>query len=308
MGVLGIGVLVAPYLADTYPIFSTKASESLVDLTSKEAQQQSIIVGEDVFQTEVSEKPRDKIITYTVQKGDTISTVAHKFGIDEDTIKWANDLTSDDLSIGDELKILPVTGIAHKVTSGDTVYTIAKKYNTDAQKIVDFPFNDFANPETFSLVEGQILIVPDGIKPSEQPTIKRQTYYATGPATSVPSGGFTWPVRGGVSQFASWYHMALDITSPLGTPIVAAQNGTVTVVSVGGWDTGYGTNVWVSDGNGMDTHYAHMKAVNVSVGQRVNAGKSVIGWIGMTGRTTGPHVHFEIRKNGVLVNPLPYLQ
>ena len=308
MAVLGIGVLLAPFFADTYPIFSSKASESLVDLTSKEAQQQSIIVGENVFATQISEKPRDKIIDYTVQKGDTLSTIAKKFGIDEDTIKWANDMTSDSIGIGDTLKILPVSGIAHKVAAGDTVYTIAKKYNTEAQKIVDFPFNDFSNPETFSLISGQILIVPDGIKPSERPTIRRQTYFATGPAASIPSGGFTWPVRGGVSQFASWYHMALDITSDIGTPIIAAQSGTVTVVSVGGWDGGYGTNVWISDGSGSDSHYAHMSGVNVGVGQRVVGGKTVVGWVGMTGRTTGPHVHFEIRKNGALVNPISYLQ
>ena len=308
MGVLGLGVLVAPYLADTYPIFSSKASESLVDLTSSEAQQQSIIVGENVFATQISEKPRDEIITYTVQKGDTISTIARKFGIDEETVKWANDMTSDNITVGDSLKILPVSGIAHKVTSGDTVYTIAKKYDTEAQKIVDFPFNDFANPETFSLIAGQILIVPDGIKPSERPTFRRQTYFATGPATSVGSSGFTWPVRGGVSQFASWYHMALDITSNIGTPVVAAHSGTITKINVGSWDGGYGTNVIVDNGNGDSSLYAHMSGVNVGIGQRVTAGRTVVGWVGMTGRTTGPHLHFEIRKNGALVNPISYLQ
>jgi murein DD-endopeptidase MepM/ murein hydrolase activator NlpD len=308
MVVLGIGVLVAPFLADTYPIFSSKASESLVDLTSKEAQQQSIIVGENVFATQISEKPRDKIIEYTVQKGDTLSTIAKKFGIDEDTIKWANDMTSDNIGIGDTLKILPVSGIAHKVASGDTVYTIAKKYDTEAQKIVDFPFNDFSNPETFSLISGQILIVPDGVKPSERPTIRRQSYFATGPAAAVGASGFTWPVRGGVSQFASWYHMALDITSDVGTPVVAAHSGTITKINVGSWDGGYGTNVIVDNGGGDSSLYAHMSGVNVSIGQRVTAGRTVVGWVGMTGRTTGPHLHFEIRKNGALVNPISYLQ
>lgn len=309
MGVLGLGVLVAPYLADTYPIFSSKASESLVDLSSPTASQESIIVGENVFQTDISEKPRDKILTYIVQKGDTISTVAKKFGISTDTVKWSNDLTSDDIAIGDSLKILPVSGMSHKVSKGDTIYSIAKKYDTEAQKIADFPFNDFANPENFALVEGQMLIVPDGIKPSEKPTApRRPTYFATGPATQVSGGGFTWPLRGGVSQFASWYHMALDIMSDVGTPIVAAQNGTVTGVSVGSWDGGYGTNAWISNGAGMDSHYAHMSGVNVSVGQQVVGGRTVVGWVGMTGRTTGPHLHFEIRSNGALVNPISYLQ
>jgi murein DD-endopeptidase MepM/ murein hydrolase activator NlpD len=306
MGVLGVGVLLAPFLADTYPIFSSNAS-TLLDIEKAGAAQQSIVVGENVFQTEISEKPRDKVIEYTVQKGDTISTVAQKFNISIETIKWSNNLSSDSLAIGDKLEILPVSGIAHKVTSGDTVYTIAKKYDTEAQKIVDFPFNEFANPETFSLIAGQILIVPDGVKPSEPRPVQRRVYVASGPTTLSP-GGFTWPLRGGISQFASWYHMALDITADVGTPIVAGQNGQVTKVSIGTWDGGYGTNVYVENADGFQTHYAHMSSVNVSAGQSVTAGKTVIGWVGMTGRTTGPHLHFEIIKNGVLVNPLGYLQ
>jgi murein DD-endopeptidase MepM/ murein hydrolase activator NlpD len=187
------------------------------------------------------------------------------------------------------------------------VYTIAEKYNSDAQKIVDWKFNDFANPETFALVTGQNLIIPDGIKPSEQPFIKKQVFIAEGPVP-VAAGGFTYPIHGGISQFFSWYHPGLDITAPYGTPIVAAHSGTVTRVSVGTYDTGYGNNVWLSNGDGIESHYAHMSAVNVSAGQRVVGGQTIVGWIGMTGRTTGPHVHFEIRRNGTMVNPLGYIQ
>lgn len=306
MSILGIGVLVGPFLADTYPIFSSN-SASVLGVQASQAQQQSITVGENVFHTQESEKPRDKTLTYTVEKGDTVSTIAKKFGISEDTIRWQNNLLNDNLSIGDTLEILPVTGIAHKVASGDTIYSIAKKYTTDAQAIADFPFNEFANPEKFTLVAGQIVVVPDGVKPSEKPTIRRQVYLATGPLP-VSGGGFTFPVRGEISQFSSWYHTALDIAAPYGTPIVAAHSGTVTVVSTGTYDGGYGNNVWISNGDGTDTHYAHMSAVNVSVGQALTGGSSVVGWIGLTGRTTGAHLHFEIRKNGVLVNPLPYVQ
>ena len=309
MFVLGIGVFVAPFLADTYPVFSSKASNSL-QISSESSE--SIIVGENVFETNISKKPRDKIVEYVVQKGDTISTIADKFStpdniISTDTVRWANDLTNDNINVGDSLKILPVAGVAHKVTKGESVYAIAKKYDTDAQKIVDFPFNDFANPETFSLVEGQILIVPDGIKPAAQPFIKRSIYIAQGPV-SISSLGFTWPVRGIVSQFAAWYHMAIDITSPVGTPIVASHDGSVSSISSGTWDGGYGTSIRIDNGAGFESHYAHLGGVNVGVGDTVVVGKTVIGWIGMTGRTTGPHVHFEVRRNGVLVNPLSYLQ
>lgn len=306
MGVLGIGVLIAPFLADTYPIFA--AQQQNLDLGSSSAQKQSVLVGEEVFETEVSQKPRDKVIKYRVERGDTLTTIAKKFGISEDTIRWANDLKTDDLSIGDELDILPVTGMSHKVAEGETIYTIAKKYNTEPQKIADFPFNEFAgNGETLALVTGQILVVPDGIKPSEKPVIRRQVYVAQGPVP-VATGGYTYPVRGGISQFYSWYHPGLDITAPVGTPLVAAHSGTVTSVSVGTYDGGYGTNLWISNGAGIDSHYAHLSGVNVSAGQRVVGGQTIIGWIGMTGRTTGPHVHFEMRSGGSYVNPLGYVR
>lgn len=311
MGVLGIGVLIAPFLADTYPIFASQSVN--LNLESSSAQKQSVLVDEQVFQTEISQKPRDKVITYRVERGDTVATIAKKFStkdnvISEDTIRWANDLKNDNITVGDDLKILPVTGIAHKVEEGETIYTIAKKYNTEPQKIADYPFNEFAgNGETLDLVTGQILIVPDGIEPSDKPVIKRDVELAQGPIP-VSSGGFTFPIRGLITQNYSWYHPGLDIAAPFGSPIYAAHNGTVTRVSVGTYDTGYGTNVWISNGAGIESHYAHMNAVNVSVGQAVVGGQTIVGWIGMTGRTTGPHVHFEIRQGGSYTNPLPFIQ
>lgn len=305
MGVLIVGIILSPLIGESYPIFSqNNASTALA-----QAPTESIIVGDNVFSTNISQKPRDEIITYTVQKGDTLSTIARKYGVSVETIQWENDITGENIAVGDKIRILPVTGVAYKVGEGETIYTIAKKLDTEPQKIVDFPFNDFANPETFSLVTGQTLIVPDGVKPSEQPTYvrPRQPVYAQGPAASVSSAGFAWPLRGGLSQYPSWYHMALDITADLGTPIVAANNGTVSSVITGTYDGGYGNNVYISAG-GVQTHYAHMAAVYVSPGQSVVAGKTVVGTVGLTGRTTGPHLHFEIIQNGVLVNPLSYLQ
>lgn len=299
--VLCFGVIITPFLASTYPVFSQNTGYNLVEA------QESISVGDNVFQTSISQKPRDKTLDYVIQKGDTISTIAEKFGVSESTVRWENDLSGDNITVGDTLKILPVTGMSYKVQKGDTVYSISKKLATEPQKIVDFPFNDFANPETFSLVDGQILMVPDGVKPSEQPYFRPRVYIATGPV-SISSEGFTWPLRGLISQFAAWYHMAVDITSPVGTPIVAAGNGRVVKAVSGVWDGGYGTNVEIDNGNGFTTLYAHLSGLNVGVGSEVAAGRTVIGWVGLTGRTTGSHVHFEIRKDGVLVNPLSYLQ
>ncbi len=301
MALLTVGVVVSPFVSDTNLFGQNKT------LSFAQGTQDSSITTSDVFNTEASEKPRDKIITYTVQTGDTISTVARKFGISTDTIKWQNNLTSDSIGVGDTLEILPVTGVSHKVTRGDTVYTIAKKYSSNAQSIVDFPFNDFANPQTFSLIEGEILIVPDGVPPAIAPRFVRQQYIATGPV-SVTAGGFTWPIHGTINQTFSWYHRAVDLGAPVGTPVAAASNGHVAEVYTSGWNGGYGIHVLIAGDNGYTTLYAHMMGVNVSVGQAVTAGKSIIGWVGMTGRTTGPHLHFEVRSGGGFLDPLGVLR
>lgn len=308
MVVMGIGVLITPFLADTYPIFSSHASS--LNLSTSAEPKQSVLAGEEVFKTQES-NVRDKTITYTVENGDTLSSIANKFGISQDTILWANNLaTTDTLNVGESLQILPVTGVQYKVQSGDTVYSIAKYFDTNPQKIVDFPFNDFANPETFSLVDGQMLIVPDGVQPSAQPQYNSeqqpQTYIASGPVPVSSGGGWYWPVSGIITQYASWYHMALDIAGPVGTPVSAAHSGTVSYISIGTWDTGYGTNVWIDDGNGIKTHYAHLSEILVRVGEQVSGGQE-IGLRGDTGNSTGPHTHFEIQVNGSLVNPLGYV-
>lgn len=309
MSVLGVGIVIAPFLADTYPILAGKTPAFAQQ--SSESAESTIEVGIDVFETELSQKPRDKIITYSVEKGDTIASIAKKFGITADTIEWANDLDSKDiLSIGQELKILPVSGIAHKVASGETIYSIADKYKTNAQGIVDFPFNTFANPETFALVTGQIVVVPGGVSVSDQsqPVRKQQVYVSrsTGPMP-VSVSGWYFPVEGGISQYAAWYHMAVDVAGPIGTPVYAAHSGTIESVMVGGWDGGYGNNVWINNGDGVRTHYAHLNSVNVSAGQSVVGGQTIIGTRGNSGRSTGPHTHFEIQVNGALVNPLNYV-
>ncbi len=306
MVILTIGVLISPFISDSQLFGSNK---DLLSFAQEQSPASLTLTQDNVFQTQSTVGLRDKIITYTVQKGDTISTIAKKFGISEDTIKWQNDLASDDISIGESLEILPVTGIAHKVSSGDTVYTIAKKYGVDAQAVVDFPFNDFANPQTFSLVTGQIVIVPDGVKPEEQvrPQYVKQTYIASGPVT-VTGAGFTWPIHGTLNQSFSWYHPGVDLGAPVGTPILAAQSGTVAQAFSGGWNGGYGIHVVISGDNGYGTLYAHMMSLNVSAGDRVVAGKTVVGWVGLTGRTTGPHLHFEIHSSGGNLNPLGFLQ
>jgi len=305
MAVLSIGVLISPFITQSNPFSENK---NLLSFAQGIAGEEKSLEPQDVFQTQASDKPRSEIVTYTVQKGDTITGIAKKFGISEDTIKWQNDLKSDYITVGDTLQILPVSGMAHKVVAGDTVYTIAKKYSANAQAIVDFPFNDFADPQTFSLVTGQIIIVPDGVQPAAAPTyIARQTYIPTGPVV-ISGAGFTWPVRGTMNQYYSWYHKGIDIGAPVGTPIIAAQSGVIVEAASGGWNYGYGTHVIISGDNGYQSMYAHMSALNVGAGQTVVAGSTVVGWVGLTGRTTGAHLHFEVRSGEALLDPLSFLR
>jgi murein DD-endopeptidase MepM/ murein hydrolase activator NlpD len=300
LGILLIaGVMSAPIIANAYP---GGVTNQLAQFTPSSAVATSLDFSDYGIQTQVSQKPRDQVISYTVEKGDTLSTVADKFGISTDTIRWANNLKTDDLSIGDTLKIPPVTGIVYKVQEGDTIQSIAKKYKTDAQKIVNFPFNDFADLETFALNVGQTLIVPDGVPPAAAPIAFTAPSFLTAP---MGTGRFLWPTNGMITQYPIWYHMAYDIANPSGPGVMAADNGVVVYV---GFDRyGYGNNVIIDHGGGISTLYGHMFEYYVSVGDRVSRGQ-VIGKMGSSGRSTGTHLHFETRVNGVAVNPAQFFQ
>ncbi len=294
---LVVGVVGAPVLANSYPGALPK---TLDDYTPASAVLTSLDAAETGIQTQLSDKPRDQVIIHKVEQGDTLSTLAEKFGISVDTIKWANDIKSDSLSINQELKIPPVTGIVHKVKEGETVQTIAKKYKTDAQNIVNFPFNDFADLDTFALNVGQTLIVPNGVQP-QAPAIQRFI-----PSTLAGgTGQLLWPVGGVITQYPVWYHNALDIANPSLPGIGAADGGKVTLVQYLRY--GYGYHTIIDHGGGLSTLYAHMSDVYVKVGDSVARGQ-IIGKMGSTGRSTGPHLHFEVRRNGVAVNPLPFLK
>lgn len=250
-------------------------------------------------------RPRDKVLDYTIKPGDTLASIAKNFGITVDTIKWANDLKTETIHPGNTLKIPPVTGIVHKVVSGENVYTIAKKYKVDPQKIVNFPFNDFTDLDTFALASGQTLYVPDGIIEQEQPKYAAAQMKAQIQAGVKGSSQFIWPTTGGVTQYPIWYHMALDIANPALPAVIASDTGTV--VFSGCINYGYGCHVIIDHANGYQTLYGHMSALSVSPGQAVGQGQQV-GVMGSTGRSTGPHLHFEVRSGGALLNPLNFLK
>lgn len=256
--------------------------------------------------TIVSDKPRDKVVEHEVKSGETITSIAEEFGVSENTILWENDLSSSSkLKEGQKIKVLPVSGVEHKVESGDTIYSIAKKYQANAQAILDFPFNDVG--DDFQLSTGQVLVIPDGAppeKPKQAPTqyLARQQ---VGTVADLGSAQFAWPASGQMAQYFSWYHPGVDISNLGGGPIYAADSGTVVIA---GWDgSGYGNTIVVDHGNGYTTRYAHMlPSLGVSVGQRVSKGQ-VIAQMGSTGRSTGTHLHFELKKDGGAQNPMSFL-
>lgn len=299
-----LGVFMAPVVANEFPgrsvdPWSFNSGQSVLSAATEEQATETI----------VSDRIREKIIEYTVANGDTLSSIAQKFGISEDTIRWQNKLDKKGtIKVGQTLEILPVTGVSHKVQKGDTVYSIAKKYDASPQAIVDFPYNTFTNDETFALAVGQIVIVPDGVMPAEAQTapLERIRQVTPDAGTVVASGSFIWPTSGVITQRFSWYHPAIDIANKAAPDILAADSGKVIVA---GWpdNYGYGNRVMIDHGNGYMTLYAHMSSIYVKVGQSVSRG-AAIGKMGSTGRSTGTHLHFEVIKSGTHLNPLNILK
>ncbi|KKQ98287.1 MAG: Peptidase M23 family protein [Candidatus Woesebacteria bacterium GW2011_GWB1_39_12] len=301
-GLAALGVMIAPVIAKEFP----GRTLDPWDIPSPSSVL-SASVEETGISTDISSKPRDKIIEYEVQEGDTVSGVADKFAVSQDTILWQNDLSARDrIKPGQTLEILPVSGISHKVAKGDTVYSIAKKYDSSPQAVVDFPFNTFVNDETFELAIGQSIIVPDGIKPEERPTAPRTRRITPDAGTVVASGAFVWPASGTISQNFVWYHKGIDIANRAAPDILAADAGTVITA---GWpdNYGYGNRVVIDHGNGYRTLYGHLSRIYVTPGQTVVRGAAV-GKMGSTGRSTGIHLHFEVTKEGAYLNPLSVLR
>lgn len=297
---VALGVMISPVIAQELPAGRTNPWDVPTQTVL------SASTDNPGIDTLVSEKIRDKIYEYTVAPGDTVASIAEKFGVSVETIRWQNSLVKDKIKVGQTLQILPVTGVVHKVQKGDTVYSIAKRYDSESQAIIDFPFNTFSNDETFELAIGQLVIVPDGVMPTEAGPITPRIRQITPDAgTVVASGQFVWPTQGTITQRYSWYHPGIDIANRSLPSVVAADSGSVVYA---GWDSaGYGNMVLIDHGNGFRTRYAHLSQIFVISGQSVGRG-STVGKMGSTGRSTGPHTHFEIILNGVHVNPFNYLK
>lgn len=303
-GLVLIGLALAPVLSSALP------HDESQDMGIGGAILGTTTLAEAATTTQISIKPRDTVVSYLVQPGDTVSGIAQKFGISADTIRWQNDLKSiESIKPGQKLEIPPVTGIVHKVKRGETVYSIAKKYEIDAQAIVNWPFNTYTNDETFDLAVGQLLVVPDGVLPEEKlwdPSSRLAQRRTPSAGAVSPTGQFIWPTSGDLTQYFRWYHPAIDIANKGAPDILAADSGTVLVAGMPDrW--GYGIRILIDHGNGYQTLYAHLSQVYVQPGQTVVRGNA-IGKMGSSGRSTGIHLHFEVHKNGAAQDPLGFLQ
>ncbi len=255
-------------------------------------------------------KPRTQVLQYTVGSGDTVTGIAARFHVSSDSILWANAKLQDNpdmLAIGQNLNIPPTSGVLTTVQQGDTVDALAKRYKAKSEDIFNDPFNQDNhdlkdNPP--KLAVGNFIMIPGGSKPfvaAKAPAI-------AGKAPQVAPKGttnFITPVSACLTQVFWSRHSGVDLAGPKGTPVYAADSGYAAVV---GWDnTGYGNMILINHGNGYLTRYGHLSAFNVEPGQAIKKGQ-LIGRIGSTGHSTGPHLHFEIILNGVFKNPAYYIR
>jgi murein DD-endopeptidase MepM/ murein hydrolase activator NlpD len=256
--------------------------------------------------TIIPNRSRVEISNYTVQPGDTIFGIAAAYGLDPETVMWANatiEQNPDLLSVGQELTILPVDGVYYQVGGKDTLDSIAGSFKVTAADIIGFKLNEL-DPDNPVIKRGQWLIIPGGVKPY----VPKQVQAYAGPipeGAQKGSGNFSWPTSGSISQSYWAHHRAIDIAGATGSPIYAADSGFV--IEAGTSDVGYGRMILIDHGNGYQTLYAHMNKLLVKVGDSVPKGQ-LIGEMGRTGNATGPHLHFEVRENGNLRNPFNYLK
>jgi murein DD-endopeptidase MepM/ murein hydrolase activator NlpD len=267
--------------------------------------------------TLIPTRGRSEVITYTVRPGDTLFGIADNFGLQPETVLWGNYFVLQDdphsLFPGQVLNILPIDGTYHFVTEGNSLEQVARFYQVAPEAILDWPSNAL-DPNDPVLVPSTYVVVPGGRRELQTwvvPTITRADRSTAannfgqcpgGYSGAVGTGFFVWPAD---NHFLSGYdftdiHHGLDIKAPLGVPIYAADSGVV--VYAGPNDFGYGNLVVVDHGNGWQSVYAHLSQWNVSCGESVFQA-NVIGLSGSTGRSSGPHLHFELRYRGSYVNP-----
>ena len=246
--------------------------------------------GESEIFVDLGKSGTGQISVYIVRRGDTLSEIAKMFGVSANTIVWANNIRAGSIKEGQELVILPISGVRHVVKSGDTVQSIVKRYKADLDDVLSY--NGLAIGT--KIIPGDIIIIPDGVISTAQTSLTKASGSQVSQGYPTYVGYYLRPVVSGRRSQGIHGNNGVDLAAPIYTPILASAEGKVIVSRTGGYNGGYGTYVVVSHANGTQTVYAHMSVNSVSVGQWVDQGQ-VIGAVGMTGKTTGSHLHFEVR-------------
>ena len=278
--------------------------------------------------TNIPSRPRMEVVNYLVQAGDTLFGIADKYGLKPETLLWGNweELVGDPHSLvpGMELNILPIDGALHVWTAGESLSGVANFFGVTAEDIIEWPGNELdptVDANDPPIAAGTALMVPDGRR--EMPTWRAPRITRQNPASAqilgpghcgsiydgpVGDGVFIWP---STARYLSGFHYseihpAIDIGGSLGNLLFATDAG---VIVYAGWNNfGYGNVVVIDHGNGWQSLYAHLSQVNVACGQAVFTA-NVIGLMGSTGKSTGPHLHFELMSDSYgKVNPMNFLQ
>lgn len=254
---------------------------------------------------------------HEVKEGESVSSIAKTYGVGRNYIVWNNIELQDDenlLQPGQLLQVPSVEGVIHAVRLGETLTEIADHYDARVIDIINFPANNIPNAN--AVPENTTILVPGGrITPKPAPTLRPDPPSLVGPANAggggnaaaapAPSSGWVWPVNGMLtSRFGPSHPLGIDINAPF-VPVAAAQGGVVVFVG-GDRCCSYGLYIEIQHAGGYSTRYAHLSQFNVSLGQVVSQGQT-IGITGNTGNSTGPHLHFEMRRNGQIVNPMSFL-
>jgi LysM repeat protein len=245
--------------------------------------------GEDAVK---AKETNGEISIYIVREGDSLSQIAEMFGVSVNTILWANSIPkATGIKEGDELIILPITGVRHIVKKGDTMKSIAEKYRGDVTDIL--AYNQLDTAEDIKV--GDTIVIPGGeIEAPKEAPKKSSSKGAASSAAGVARSGFTHPVPGAIRTQGIHGYNGVDLGAPVGTPVRAAAAGEVIISRSSGWNGGYGQYIVVKHPNGTQTLYAHLSSNGVGVGTKVAQGQT-IGAVGNTGRSTGSHLHFEVR-------------
>ncbi len=275
------------------------ASIANVDIARAQPQGRSGVITAGRSPVTVAAEGTRPLQQLEVHEDDTLSTIANYFGISSEALGYSNGIADPTkLHIGQILLIPPAEGALYTVAEADTVESVAQHFKVDAAVIMSYN-RVYFEPEHFA--PGQLIFVPGASVPALVEPVRAPVVSRIAPGTAPPrTGRLAWPVGGVITQYFWWGHTGVDIAAPYGRGIGAPDDGVVTAT---GWVAVGGLRVCLAHSGGLQTCYYHTGAVFVSPGQTVSRGQ-IIASIGLTGVTTGPHVHWECRLGGVFVSCL----